>query len=296
MSAALDLDLDFSHAAMTPDPLSSAYRPRLEQDPWLARRALSWGGSEVGPLLVAYGLAPAYAVLPAWVIEQAEHYQRLGIPKIVAWKAGLRARPKGDTKSKGRGNERERELLARYKATIARHRVDPRSIRHADTVPQEFFPLVDRSGVPLAVTPDAWARSASDGSLISIELKCTFDELSIVAPPWHYVQQLQAEMAVMHASGGLLVVGERWVDDRDGEHDGPIRAFPVAPDPDAIAVIRAVVTEAWELVLALREAPSAAHCRELWLHSCERMRGYRDQTVEQIETALDGIVFEDFRG
>lgn len=89
----------FSHEAMSVDPLDGVYRGREEKDPWLRRRTWAWGGSELAPLLYAYGLAPLSAAAPAWVIEQAEHYKALGVPKLIAWKAGLRARPKGDRKS-----------------------------------------------------------------------------------------------------------------------------------------------------------------------------------------------------
>lgn len=292
MTGLEELDrIDFGHAAMMPDPLSDAYRARHPEDPWLARRTLAWGGSEVSPLLFAYGLAPLGVALPGWVIEQGEHYARLGVPKIIAWKANLRARPKGDTKTKDRGKDRERELLARWRSGTARHRVDPKTIRHADTVPQEWFPLVDRRGVPLAVTPDAWARAASDRSLVAIEIKCTFKPLTEIAAPWHYRMQLQAEMAVMNAAGGILVVGERWVDHRDSESepDGPIRAFAVAPDPATVALIRTVATEAWALVEELQTVKDPKHCRELWDKSARRMAEYRDAASARLEDALNEV-------
>lgn len=305
-------ELDMSHEAMEPSPLADCYRPSAPADPWLERRTYAWGGSEVGPLLVAYGLAPHNAILPAWVIDQAEHYQRLGVPKLLAWKAGLRVRPAGDTKSKDRGSDRERELLSRYRAQQAhllpgRRRVDPRTIRHADTLPQQFFPFVDRHCHRLAVTPDAWARAARDGELVMIELKCTYKPISVVRPPWHYRCQLQAEIAACSARYGLLVMGECWID--DAAPDGPVRAFAQQRDEELIARLRTVATEAWSVVEQLRgvaqemdelgETKTAAarrakkalvrRCAETWEASRASMAELRDPTRQHIDAALEEV-------
>ncbi len=277
--------LDFSDQAMTPSALADCYRPSEQKDPWLRRRTHAWGGSEVAPLLVGYGLAPLSASLPGWVLEQAEHYKRLGTPRLVAWKAGLRGRPKGDTLAKKRGRDRERELLVRWRSSLAGRRVDARTVRHADTVPRQFFPLVDRYCHRLAVTPDAWAR-AHDGSLVAIECKCTY-YAPILGVPWHYYVQLQAEMATMEADHGLLVVGEQWVD--ENEPDGPVRAFVVMPDASTVYLIRAVCVEAWALVEALREERDARRCRALWTESVERMREHRAPDIAELEDVLAGI-------
>lgn len=306
------LGLDFSHEAMTPSPLADCYRPPAPADPWLERRTHAWGGSEVGALLVAYGLAPHNAILPAWISEQAEHYQRLGVPKLLAWKAGLRARPKGDTKSKTRGSDRERELLARYRdqqkrLAPERRRVDPRTIRHADTLPKQFFPFVDRHCHRLAVTPDGWARAQHDGELVMIELKCTYKPITVVRPPWHYRCQLQAEIAACSARYGLLVMGECWVDDEGP--DGPVRTFAQRRDEELIARVRAVATEAWSAVERLRaiaaeidelgDAKTAAQkrakkdcvrrCAETWEASRAALAELRDPTRVHIDEALEEI-------
>lgn len=313
MTAALALD--FSNEAMEPPALSDAYRPPAPADPWLERRTHAIGGSEVGALLVAYGLAPIDAILPSWLLEEnVAHYQRLGIPKMLAQKAGLRSRPKGgDQKSKDAGNELERELLGRYRATIAKRRVDPKSIRHASTLPKQFFPFVDRHCPALAVTPDAWAR-ALDGELCMIELKTTYHPLAVVRAPWHYLCQLQAEMAVCGARWGLLVMGEGWIADEPGQNwtprpRGPIRAFAVGRDEAMIALVRTVATEGWRVVEQLRNIAiefdeignaqtkkarearkaAAAKCAEIWGESRERMQAFADPAREYLETALSEI-------
>lgn len=304
--------LDFSNEAMEPGALADCYRPNAPEDPWLERRTYAWGGSEVGPLLVAYGLAPVDAILPSWVVDQAEHYQRLRVPKLLAWKAGLRSRPVGDKKSKDRGSDRERELLHRFRAQQAnlrpaRRRVDPRTIRHADTLPQQFFPFVDRHCHRLAVTPDAWARAARDAELVMIELKCTYKPFSVVRPPWHYRCQLQAEIAACSARYGLLVMGECWVD--DAAPDGPVRAFAQQRDEELIARVRTVATEAWSVVERLRgiaqeidelgDATTAAakrakkaltqQCGEVWDTSRASLAELRDPTSRHIDDALEEI-------
>lgn len=310
-TSAESLALDFSNAAMEPPALADAYRPNVPMDPWLARRTRAWGGSEVGPLLVAYGLAPLDAILPGWVLEQSEHYARLGVPKILAWKSGLRARPAGDTKTKDAGNTLERELLARYKATIASCRVDPKTIRHADTLPRQFYPFFDGDCAHLAVTPDAWAK-AHDGELAMIELKTSVKDLVVVRMPWHYRCQLQAEMAVCAARWGLLVIGERWIQP-DGysleRSRGPIRAFATARDESMIHLVRTVATEAWSVVEQLRNLAlevdalgdaqtaaarrtrkaAAAKCAELWIESRARMQAHADPSRAHLEHALSEI-------
>jgi len=305
-AAAEPLSLDFSHEAMTPDPLSDAYRPRPPENQWLAQRTLAWGGSEVGALLTAYGLAPANAILPAWVLAQTEHYARLGVPKLVAWKAGLRARPGGDKKTMSRGAELEKKLLGRFRDGPARYRVQPRSIRHASTLPQQFLPFVDRVCHRLAVTPDAWAR-ALDGELCMIELKCSYKPLAIVRPPWHYRCQLQAEMAVCGARYGLLVVGEQWVDDT--VPDGPVRVFAETVDAPLVELLRVVAVEGWRVVEALRSLAleidgledrqgavarrarkaAAERCGELWAESIEHVRAFRDPTRAYVDAVLEEI-------
>lgn len=326
MSAALDIytgetspdmsDIDMSHEAMEPPALSDAYRPSVPADGWLERRTHAWGGSEMGPLLVAYGLAPMTADLPVWVIEQSEPYQRLGIPKLLAWKSGLRPRTKGDQRSKRIGSDREHELYLRYRAGAAKFRVNPRSMRYANSIPRQFLPFVDRRCHRLAVTPDAWAK-AHDNELAMIELKCTFKPVIGPRAPWHYRVQLQAEIGACDARYGLLVMGEQWINDpatpdKPKPPDGPIRVFAFARDDAMIQLIRTVATEAWEVVEQLRNLAlevdalgnaqtaaarrtrkaAATKCAEVWRASLERMRAFRDPTREYLDDVLgelDGL-------
>lgn len=309
------LALDFSIEGMEPPALSDAYRPPAPKDPWHERRSLAIGGSEVGALMVAYGLAPLGADLPRWLLEEyVVPYKALGVPKLLAQKAGLRARPKGGgQKVKDAGSELERELLAQYRATLAKHRLDPRSIRHADTLPKQFFPLVDRHCHALAVTPDAWAR-ARDGELTMIELKTTYHPLKVVRPPWHYVCQLQAEIAACSARYGLLVIGEGWIQPEASaggasRSRGPIRAFAFERDEQLIHLVRTVAAEAWSVVERLRDVAlefdeigkaqtkkaregrkaCAAKCAEIWRESRERMQAFADPTREALEDALGAV-------
>lgn len=267
--------LQFADLDDPPPALSDAYRGTDSPDPWLRRRTHAWGGSEAGPLLMAYGLAPLSASPPAWAREQGEHYSRLGVPRIIAWKSGLRTRPAGSTadkEAKQRGHDLEKRLLRRWRDTHARARyelwaagrsswaVDPAKVRHATQTPREWFPLVDRRCSKLAITPDAIARLASRdprrvGGLLALEVKTTYHACAAI--PWHYAVQLQAEIATMDCVGGLLIVGEGWQREDGTEVEdamrGPVRAYAARPDPDMIALIRLVCVEAWTVVEEVRE-------------------------------------------
>jgi hypothetical protein len=305
--------LDFSVEGMEPSALSDAYRPAARpasslEEEWHENRTHAWGGSEMAPLLVAYGLSPLRSTPPTWVLDQSEHYQRLGVPKLLAWKAGLRARPQGDKVTKDLGNDRERELLARWRTTLAHRRIDPATLRHSSSLPRSFLPFVDRRCHRIAVTPDAWAR-ALDRELAMVSAKCTYKPLSQGALPWHYVPQVQAEIGTCGARHGIVVVGEGWVDPSPERPGGPIRAFVVPRDEDMIALQRALATEAWAVVVELRalaaevdalgerkdkaaqaaKKTAAKACAAAWSASRERMGHLRDPAREQLEDVLSGL-------
>lgn len=293
--------LDFSHEGMTPPALSDAYAPRDERNPWLARRRLTWGSSEIAPLLQAYGLAPLGAKIPGWVAEQGDEYQRLGVPRIVAWKAGLRARPKSDEVSKEAGARLERRVLERWRYTEAHRYVDPRTVEHASRLPQSWLPFLDRSCPALAVTPDAWA-SDYQRRHVCVEVKCSRDPMT--EPPWGYVHQTQSQMDAMGAERGFLVVGERWLREKDPEADKRIVTFVIERDAEATRLRYAVATEALRVVRKLELAAEAAnredvtarerkeigqHVRDTWRASLESMSDRRDAAIVQLEGALAGL-------
>lgn len=274
--AALLGSLDFASLDEPPPALSDAYRPDAPEDDWLRRRTHAWGGSEAAPLLVAYGLGPLGVHLSGWVTEQAEHYQRLGIPKVLAWKSGLRPRKKRN-RAMERGVELERRLYQRYKEVLAPRRFDPAKLRYSTSAPIEWFPLVDRHSRALAVTPDAWARNR-EGELGAIELKCTFRPMDAI--PWYYRVQLEAEMAVMEARWGALVVGERWIDERTDVPPGPVRAFYVRPDPAMVQLIRLTCREAWHLAEELRD------CADIVDGCAAKLEGYAGRSDKAAKAAV----------
>jgi len=249
-----ELALDFGHEAMEPDPLAGAYRPSAPTDPWLRRRGLTWGSSEIATLLLAYELAPLDAQVPAWMRDGATYYQRLGVPKILAWKAGIRVQPKGrDQATLDRGHRLERRVLSRWQYTRAHELVDPRTIQHADELPRRILPLVDRRCPALAVSPDAWAWGhgrREERDFVVVELKSSRYE-EPAEPPWGYVQQLRSQMDAMEAERGVLVVGLLETDFDVPEEKRKLLdvvACEVEPDPEETALRYQVAAEAQALV------------------------------------------------
>lgn len=313
------LDIDFSNEAMEPAPLSDAYQPPVltpssPVEAWRARRSLTWGSSEVATLLLAYELAPMDAKVAAWMREGATFYQRLGIPKLLAWKAGLRAEPGRDQAIKDKGNELERRVLTRWQFTDAHKHVDPRTIQHASQIPRNFLPLPDRRCPAIAVSPDAWAfghgpRSSRD--FVDVEVKTTRDEVTEV--PWGYVQQTRTQMDAMAADRGVVVMGVCWLrDDLPEDHESKrLAVFTVARDERETRVRYAVATEALALTDRLAELAlevstdgmdekelrrtratrkaAAKRCRDLWAESKARVEHLRDLRLAQLEAVLDGI-------
>lgn len=216
---------------------------------WLERRQRAWGCSDLPALWLAAGLANA---------DEAPSYikQRVSIPRghktqrFILEKAGIvDARSAGGAAA--RGTERERELLTQYREHVRRGALPgplPETLAHADTVPTEWLPLVDRECTRLACTPDAWGRDAL-GLLYAVEIKCSVTERP--ALPWYWALQLQGEIACLGADGGWLVCGEHWAAHHG--QDGPIRAWEVERDDALIQQIREVCLNAWELVEKAKE-------------------------------------------
>lgn len=223
-------------------------------DPWLARRTMAWGASEVPALLLALGLARGVDV-PDYIARRARATTRArGQPRIIAEKAGLVA-PLRVGRAAHLGTEREQELLEQWRAHLERgsyrceaeELVIPATVRHASVAPRCSLPWVDRHCTVLAATPDAWADDALGAELL-VELKCSTTERREL--PWHWMVQVQAQLAVIGAQWGLVVCGEYWA--AEWAHDGPIRAWEVPRDEALIETIRDACREGWRRVEALR--------------------------------------------
>ena len=253
-----------SPEAMEADHLAGAAPVAEPADPWLRRRAHAFGASEAGALLILAGHRhPEDA--PRWVAELARPI-RVGlggrwvqVPRLIARKAGLAA-PAKRTPAMDRGIELERELFVRAVRLMVRGALrggggllDPRSMRHAASVPREWLPLVDRECPRLAATPDAWARDILDRH-VAVELKTNVRP--IVDLPWHYRAQVLVQCSTMAAESGCLIAGQGWALPRDDGPDGPtgpLAAWDVERDEVEIERIRAAARSAWDRVEELRE-------------------------------------------
>ena len=209
---------------------------------WLARRAHAWGCSELPALWLA---ADPELEAPAYLrqrIGKPRGHQRM---RFVLEKAGIvEARSAGGAAA--RGTERERELLEQYTEQLRRgivRGIDPESVRHADSMPSEWLPIIDRHQPRLACTPDAWGRDAL-GILHALELKCSVTERTEL--PWYWSLQVQGEMACMGADGGYVICGEHWAAHHG--QDGPIRVWEVERDEKTIARARQLCADFWEAV------------------------------------------------
>lgn len=162
-------------------------------------------------------------------------------------KAGF-AKPTAGNASMRIGAAREPELLAAWRATLGESVLDGESVVHASALPRELYPLVDRECPRLAVTPDAWCRDLW-GGLVCVECKCSrYDGAEL---PLHWRIQCQAQIAVMDAVMGVVVLGRHW--SVSMEHVGEVVAFPVERDEAMIASIRGAVVDGWQRVTDLRE-------------------------------------------
>ncbi len=263
MTDALSLD-DATVSAQLAEPEAV----QAHVDPWLARRALTWGASEIATLLVALGMRHAED-FPDRVRKSARvvRGRRSGVkaPRIFLVKAGLEA----EYASNGvadTGKARERELFRQWRERVRRgiagrdaSSLDPSSLVWAlDVLPIEAQPFVDRRCPALSMTPDAWARDVL-GGLVMVDTKCSVHAYGAhetrpgVQP--HHVLQLHGQMAVWDADHGLVVEGEqwgaRWRDD-GGEPMGPIVTWPVPRDEALIGEIRKACALGWERVEELR--------------------------------------------
>jgi len=242
MTDALDMSIEAMYAP-APDGEVPA------QTGWLARRALSWGASDVPSLFLALGMRDASTV-PAYMRDRAKPIKVAGggvWPRIVLEKAGRRA-PLKVGEAALIGTRRERELLEAWRATLGpRDSIDAASVTHASSVPEWMFPLRD-AHCRLAATPDAWAIDVF-GDVVLVECKCPRQPRESI--PWYWETQVQAQMAVTGHSSALLVCGQGWGWSLDAH--GPIDVWPVQRDETAIAEIRDAVRKGWALVERARE-------------------------------------------
>lgn len=256
----MDPSLDMSIEALTPDVVKHA----PPSDPWLARRMLGFGASEIPILLVGLGrrdmstvtkTIAANARVSAWDPRPGKSAL---VPRIIAEKAGLRA-----PLAHGGGGDRERELVEAW-ARDPRCGIDPHTLCHASVVPREFqSPVRDAKCPALAASLDAWAQKRDPlgigGEWIPIEAKCAdilamkCDGLAYAThgePPWWWVTQVQAQMACSGAARAAIVYGPGWSYGRNGLPEW----WWIDRDESAITEIREVATEAWNAVERLRNA------------------------------------------
>jgi hypothetical protein len=223
-------------AVMSMDPATMEAEARAARvtapvDPWLTRRLLGFGASEVGALLLALDLASLEerAAAPKYMLDDAR--------VLIRRKAGLTRGGKAGRAAE-RGAEAERHVLAAWACPVRSQLV---SVTHADAAPRSWYPLVDRECPRLTATPDAWGVDLF-GDDVGIEVKATVHRREVT--PWYWLAQVHAQMAVCGYPWSALVIGEGWA-----HHDARGRQSPVAVyverDEAWIARIRSAVVAGW---------------------------------------------------
>jgi hypothetical protein len=249
--SALD-GIDMSIAGMTPDPRAYAIGP--ESDPWLERRMLGFGASELPMVLVATGRRRA-DTLPRWMQDQLRVTNRtLGQPRLYAVKAGL-VQQKRAGRAAAIGQEREEELLDEWRALLLRREyalaeeasINVASIRHARSVPRQWLPLRARHSDHIAATPDAWCFDEA-GRLYDVECKCVTTD--VYECRWYWRVQVQGQGMATGSDGGFVVCGQRWA--HDNRNDGSVVRCFVEPDDALRSELAEAADEAWEKVETLR--------------------------------------------
>lgn len=229
-------DLDMSVEAMSaPLPVSSP------GDPWLRRRMLSFGASEVPALLYALGVERPWPNTPAYVLDLSR--------RILGVKAGTR-RPAKAGQAAQIGTDAEPDLVAAWNRS-------PLSgwplVTHASRMPREFLPLLDRECPRLSATPDGWCRVCGD--LVLVEVK-TDQRGQRTEPTREWRWQVQAQMAVVGCDSAILLYGPGWAA-WDMSRRGPISAWVIERDDEAIERIRAAAAEGWRRVEEIRSGKAA---------------------------------------
>ncbi len=206
-------------------------------DPWLARRLLTFGASEVPALLIALGIEAPTATTPRYVRELAG--------KLFSVKAGLRKPGKAGSAAQ-RGNDAEAELVSLFNA-------DPFSgwpaVHHSSIVPRDWFPLVDRHSPKLSATPDAWCWL--NGACVNVQVKTDVHGRH-TEPTREWFLQVQAEMAVTGSPVTMVLYGPGWASWNERDRQEPV-PFTVERDEQEIERIRQAAMRGWERVEALRK-------------------------------------------
>jgi hypothetical protein len=207
-------------------------------DPWLARRLLTIGASEVPALYLALGRPCGEETPPRYLKDLAR--------ALLAQKAGLRG-PLRRGAAADKGNAVEELIVAAWNE-------DPLpgwpQVTHASVAPREWMPLVDRHCPGLSATPDAWCRVA--GELCNVQVKSTVRPDAHLGPWWHRLQ-VQAEMAVTGSSVSILLYGRGWAGWSDSMRRAP-EAVVVERDDDEIERIRDAVRIGWQRVAEMKHA------------------------------------------
>lgn len=220
------------------------------RDPWLERRKLVWGASEMPILFAARGWLSAEALTQAQrdEMELAKVGAARGVPKYLARKAGLMRDRKGQ--SQEHTARVEQELLSVWKRTYADHYgVEPESVRHASEWPIEWQPMPDRECEFLGATWDAYGRDMYDGSIVGIELKAppTFEAWGKWGLRWS--AQVHAQNGVLGYARSLVVVGNGWAIQ---DAAGPVTTHEVMRDEREIERCRDAARDAMAAVVRLR--------------------------------------------
>lgn len=250
-----DLSCDFATTdAQLAEPAPLVAAP---SDPWLARRSLGFGASDVPALLLAAGLRSADGA-PGYLTDKARITNRTrGVARLFAEKAGI-VPPLKVSSAADKGTAREREVLATWRTMLSRGvyydeaiegLVLPDRLMHADALLKSAWPLCDRFAPNLSATLDAWGWDAI-GSEFVVEIKCSATARPSL--PWWWRDQVLAQLAVTGADFGLLCCGEFW--SAWHGNDGPIRVWMVERNEAEIELIREVSRNGWRLVECMRRA------------------------------------------
>lgn len=278
MSAAIDMAelTDYVPVVEAPAPAP------LDADPvraaWLSRREAGFGASEIATVLVALGMRhedilASYQKPEAKLIKIRldKRATAIAVPRIILRKAGLRAPLKASEQMR-LGIEREPELVRQWVTRVRRGTagaaarvLDPDSIVYWPDMARMMrlaglpdpSPQADGEEPRLMCSPDMTARDLF-GDLRAWDGKCSFKAYQRRHGREPECQRIQvnAQMAVLGATGGGVVEGEGWCNTFFDGPDGPtgnVVPWPVERDDELIAELRKAARLGWEWVCEIRE-------------------------------------------